>query len=42
MDTHHSVVKVIVPVYQSHFTELERRSLDNTCKVLSAHPIVVV
>jgi hypothetical protein len=42
MDAHHTVVKVVVPVYQSHFTELERRSFDNTCKVLSAHPIVVV
>ena len=35
-------VRVIVPVYQSHFNELERRSFDNTCSVLSAYPITLL
>jgi hypothetical protein len=42
MDTKHTTVKVVIPVYQSHFNELERCSFDNTCSMLSDYPIVVV
>lgn len=33
-------VKVIIPIYQGELREWERITLDNTMKVLSAHPIV--
>ena len=42
MNTNKTQVKVLIPIYRSSLSELERKSLANTCQVLAAYPIVIV
>ena len=41
-DTNTKLVAVVVPIYKSHLSLQDKISLDQTCRILSRYPIVVI